>query len=365
MKEKDYKQIATLFDYNEKEKQEFLDAITTIETFIKKNLEKGKLNNIQLAYSSWPMFLVYDDNKEMELYLYIDSSPLIINNINQYLMNTLENLLLINNIDTLDRSNNQLIFNYLSYKIIINLVDIHQFKAIKEKQLTIKEAYKNYSLLSNAFRILRKTIVDNNIKQIDPLVLYELFMNKVSYSAISNKYYQYIDIFIKAIDELNNKKTTINYFYQDILVTDLLSEAKINEYKKLRKVLASINKIENEEIKYDSLKELIIDVNPKLLGDTILWHFEILNRDIANEGGNYSNNLENYQSAILKGVFKALSKICEYPNLINKNIYLLCDHPSILGDTMLSNEENKSRMKTIKALINNNNLKVSQKENFK
>ena len=45
-------------------------------------------------------------------------------------------------------------------------------------------------------------------------------------------------------------------------------------------------------------------------------------------------------------------------NLVKKRIVLLCDYDGILTEKMLSNDENKSRMKTIKSLIEKHNLKV-------
>ena len=159
---------------------------------------------------------------------------------------------------------------------------------------------------------------------------------------------------------INNRKYVIEYFNNDISIYDLLNETIITEIKKLRKSLSKAISTEEDELKFDSSKEIVIDVNPIKENNVFMWHYKVINKDLENSGGIYQNTVEEYQTAILKGIFKGLKRIVDSPNLINKKIVLKCEYEGILTEKMLSNDENKSRMKTIKQLIETNNLKVTE-----
>ena len=100
--------------------------------------------------------------------------------------------------------------------------------------------------------------------------------------------------------------------------------------------------------------EVTIDVNPIFdkVNKTFSWSYEIVGTDVRNSGGIYLNNETEYQTAVLKGIFKGLKVIVDN-NLTKKKIILKCNYDGILSDKMKSTDENKSRMKTINALIEN------------
>ena len=352
MKEKDFKALITTFDeYSNTKKQNdaFIDTL-----FTKLNTQDFQISDYK--YANWALFQVYD---ELDISLFIDLTTSKINNNNyydRYLKNALENQLIEQNVDELKRQASTISFCYINKEVTLNIID---FTQVADLQKEINELSNRYSLLLNTFKIIKALINQEQIKAIDPIILFKLYQANIA-SLNDNKYYAHLEILIKAIDEIfNNKKYAIAYFGKEMLLSDLISEANIGEYKRLRKALATAVKVEEDEVKFDSAREVIIDVNPQKAGDIYMWHYALVGRNIENSGGEYQNNLADYQTAILKGIFKGLKKITEMPSLVNKLIVLKCEYSGILTDVMLTNDENKSRMKTIKQLIETNNLKVT------
>ena len=197
------------------------------------------------------------------------------------------------------------------------------------------------------------------IKDIDYKVIISLFMKYLKLNDIENKYYRYLGVLVKGLEDFTQSK---KYELLDIVtgqnLSETVSELKMNEYRKLRKVLQKVTAMDEQKIQFDSQLEVVIDVNPIINNDsTFGWHYDIVGRGNSNSGGNYPNNESDYQTAVLKGIFKGLKVIIDN-NLVKKRIVLLCDYDDILSEKMLSNDENKSRMKTIKSLIEKHNLKI-------
>ncbi len=354
MKEKDFKQIITSFDAYSPNKK-------TVDNLVNSLIEKLNKKPLQISdykYSSWYLVQVYDE-ADVNIFLNLN----LINNINEiyakkYLFNTLENFLIENDISDLNRTINGFTFKNQDVNYNLNIVSFYEAASF---QKILNDYSTKYSLLLNTFKIIKELINQESIKAIDPIVLFGLLENVLKNNDnVENKYYCYLELLIKALDEfVNNRKYTINYLDSNVVLNDFLSEAVISEYKKLRKVLSKATASIEDELKFDSSKEIIIDVNPLKNNNRYEWHYNILGRDMENSGGEYSNTLEDYQTAILKGVFKGLKRVTETPSLINKRIVLKCDYSGILTEVMLSNDENKSRMKTIKQLIETNQLKVT------
>ena len=163
------------------------------------------------------------------------------------------------------------------------------------------------------------------------------------------------------LDELlNTKKYEISELFEsDVLMNINLSETKLAEYRKLRKAISKAISVEEETVKFDSQTEVVVDVNPLYdeAQKTFAWHYSLIGRNNENAGGVYQNTEVEYQTAVLKGVFKGLKAVVD-GNLCKKKIILKCNYEGILTDKMLSNDENKSRMKTINKMIEANNLKI-------
>ena len=357
MKEKDFKQIITSFDQYSQNKK-------TIDNSSSKLIENiNKSTNIKIdeyKYSSWYLFQVYDEDDLVSVFINPKTISFIKDEYkNKYILNNLENRLIELDFNSIERTNNQLNFNKdgISYSLYIK-----EYQDVLNLINKINDLGSKYSLLINTFKIIKELINQDAIKLIDPIILFSLFSNAFkNYELQDNKYYCYLELLIKAIDELiNNRKYVIEYFNNEILVYDLLNETIITEIKKLRKSLSKAISTEEDELKFDSSKEIVIDVNPIKENNAFMWHYKVINKDLENSGGIYQNTVEEYQTAILKGIFKGLKRIVDSPNLINKKIVLKCEYEGILTEKMLSNDENKSRMKTIKQLIETNNLKVTE-----
>ena len=158
----------------------------------------------------------------------------------------------------------------------------------------------------------------------------------------------------------NNKKYVLSDVVSNVNLFETISEVKLNEYRKLRKALSKAVQTESEKTLIDSKVEIVIDVNPIFdsVNKTFSWSYELVGKDVKNSGGIYLNNEVEYQTAVLKGIFKGLKVIVDN-NLTKKKIILKCDYDGILTDKMKSSDENKSRMKTINSLIEKNSLKVT------
>lgn len=351
MKEKDFKAIITSFDEYSKIKK---NNDLYLEDLFKQLNDEDIF--FAFKYADWSLFQTYDD-LNIALFVNLQSTKPIDNRyLNRFLVNALENKIITLGVDNLTRLTSSISFNSHEKMVVLNFVP---FEEVINLQNEINELSNSFSLLLNTFKIIKYLINQEQIKAIDPVIIFKLYQATLN-ELTDNKYYAYLEILIKALDEMiNNKKYMINYLGKDALLTDLISEANYSEYKKLRKALANSVRVEEDDLKFDSAKEIIIDVNPIKQDDIYMWHYELVGRNIENSGGEYQDNLPDFQTAILKGVFKGLKKVTEMPSLINKKITLKCDYSGILTDVMLTNDENKSRMKTIKQLIETNNLKVT------
>ena len=78
---------------------------------------------------------------------------------------------------------------------------------------------------------------------------------------------------------------------------------------------------------------------------------------MKNQANEYASGIENYHNALLKGTFKGLKSLIQN-GLVKKKIYILSSFGDIFNPSILSNDENKSRVKTIKALIEQNKLNI-------
>ena len=197
----------------------------------------------------------------------------------------------------------------------------------------------------------------------------------------TNRYESYLYGFIRAIDDFTNykkievskdiyQKLNINYQEQtykkgfvlvDIVdqtnITSDLTEVTVNEYRKLKKVLTKFVDTMNP---ISSTTQVIIDINPILNSDsTYSWSYKIQNTNIYNNGGSYQKNTEQYFTAILKGLSKALRAVVDN-NLNRKGIKLICNETNIFKKASNFGEENRSRIRTIQAFMEVNNITITE-----
>lgn len=359
MNEKEFKKIITDETSNSSYKANLNNLLGKLVLNLKDNLNP-KITLDNYSFASFEAFGIYTTDKVVNVCLDLNSP--IDNKVleSTLFFNSLENALILLKATKLEKTLNgfKTIIDDIEYNIEIKN-DIKPTEYIKELVNIIDNASNQYTLLKNALCLVNYFIKSEDIKDIDYKVIVSLFLKNLKLNDIENKYYKYLSVLVKGLEDFTQSK---KYELQDVVtkqnLTDTVSELKMNEYRKLRKTLQKVATLEEQKIQFDSQLEVLIDVNPVVNNDqTFGWRYDIVGRGNSNSGGNYPNNEADYQTAVLKGIFKGLKVIIDN-NLVKKRIVLLCDYDGILTEKMLSNDENKSRMKTIKSLIEKHNLKV-------
>ena len=364
MTEKDFKKIVN--------DQESVQNNKTILNNLKEEfincINQYLLDGIKIVdtrLSDWCLLGIYTNTNT--IYLSIDVDTNVVNK--QYesnlIINSIENALYLLNATRVERINNGLKCSYLDKEFVLELKSdyLTPVSYLNCVLKIVEEKAKNYTLLKNSLSIVNYFINSEDIKDLNVIFLINLFIKALDKEVVENKYYKYLTYYSKALDDFtNNKKFEIN----DLVVSDSfmnlnLTEAKISEYRRLRKALVKAVSVETVEVKFDSNLEVVVDVNPIFneATKTFAWHYSLIGKNQENSGGVYSNNEVEYQTAILKGVFKGLRAVID-ANLVKKRIILKCDYEGILSSKMLTSDENKSRMKTINSLIINNDLKIKE-----
>lgn len=363
MTEKDFKKIISDKEINNSKKNQIESKINELVNTINNNLPNTiKINSFSKA--SWNALNLYNNDI---VYLAID---LDLNGINDlYKVSTtfkaIEVSLVLSGATKIEVTNHTIKCNLndTSYVIELNSNILTPVTYISEYLRALDEASKTYTLLKNTLVLINHFIVEEDIKNINTYLLLNILLTSVKKDNTEAKYYKYLQSFVKLLDELlNNKKFEIAESISNDLMNLNLTEVKLQELRKLRKAIVKATAIDEEIVKFDSQTEVIVDVNPLLneQTNTYAWSYSLVGRNLQNSGGIYTTSEEDYQTAILKGVFKGLKAVVDN-NLSKKKVILKCDYEGILTSKMLSNDENKSRMKTINSLIEANNLKVNAK----
>ena len=355
MTEKEFKKIITDIDTESVNKEIILGKVKNLIDKITNSLHP-KIKIKEYLVSGYNAFgITYNEDV---IYISVDVEG-IVNN--QLIFNAFENSLLLEGITKLERTSNLIKFTYLEDTFILELrVDdytpVEYIKALVKK---FDEASSKYTLLQNTLKLINFFEADEELKDLDYKVVINMLLKSLD-GDVENKYYKYLSYLIKTLDEMsNNKKYVLLDAVSSVNLYETISEVKLTEYKKLRKALAKAVQTESEKTLTSSKVEVTIDVNPIFdkVNKTFSWSYEIVGTDVRNSGGIYLNNETEYQTAVLKGIFKGLKVIVDN-NLTKKKVILKCNYDGILSDKMKSTDENKSRMKTINALIEKHSLKV-------
>ncbi|HHU24008.1 MAG: hypothetical protein PHG08_04825 [Bacilli bacterium] len=260
-----------------------------------------------------------------------------------------------------------------------------QLKEIKEVEF-VNNANSEYTLFRNTVIIIKNACNDIGLKTIDEAIIETILYHSLRHYQITNKYYDYLDAFVKGMDDFfaplpievgsamyqklglsepekfDHKYIVVSPGNPKLNLAGDLNDLNIGDYRKLRKKVAKM--LENPKVDpflFDQSTEVVVDVNPavdKLTGK-LKWRYIILGKNLTNSGGEYNNDEVSQQTAILKAIFKGL-KALEANNLFKKKIIIQAEYEDFLGSRMLSTDENKSRMKTIKAFIEKNKLNIIQ-----
>ena len=156
-----------------------------------------------------------------------------------------------------------------------------------------------------------------------------------------------------------------NYMVIDVAnpknnLTDSVNEISLGEYRKLKKV---ISKLVDAKINLSMNANALVSININPIrikdSDEFAWSYKIENSDYSNNGGSYQNVPEQLLTAMYKALYKALRAVVDN-NLNRKKVEIICNKGNILKLTDTT-EENKSRIKTIEAYIENNGILVTFK----
>ena len=363
MTEKDFKKIIN----DQESKQSNKSLLNNLKDELINSINNYLLDGVKIVdskLSDWFSLGIYTNTNIV--YLSIDVETNVSNK--QYesnlIINSIENALYLMDSLKVERLNNGIrcIYKDIEYVLELRSDYLTPVSYLNSFLKVLEEKSKTYTLLKNSLSIVNYFINEEDIKEINVFFLVNLFIKTMDKEVIENKYYKYLGYFVKALDEFtNNKKFEINDLVVDSLMNLNMTESKISEYRKLRKSLVKAISVETVEVKFDSNLEVVVDVNPIFneSSKTFLWHYSLVGKNLENSGGVYANNEIEYQTAILKGVFKGLRAVID-ANLVKKRIILKCDYEGILSSKMLTSDENKSRMKTINSLILNNDLKIRE-----
>lgn len=365
MTEKDFKRIIN----DQESKQSSKNRLNELKELLVNNISKYLHDEVLIVdakLSSWNALGIYANTNEIQLALDLNTN--IVNKQYEFnlILNEVESAMYFLNASKVERLNNGLkvILDDQEYLIELKTDNLTPVSYLNSFSKIVEEKCKDYTLLKNTLFIVNHLVFEEDIKDINVLFLTNLFIKALDKESVENKYYKYLGYLSKALDDFTNNKKFEIY---DLVVSDKLmnlnmTEAKISEYRKLRKAIVKAITLEEEQIKFDSQLEVVVDVNPIFddVNKTFKWHYSVVGKNNENSGGVYKNDEVEYQTAVLKGVFKGLRAVVDM-NLTKKKIILKCDYDGILTSKMLTSDENKSRMKTINSLIENNNLKIQCK----
>ena len=325
---------------------------------------------------------------QIDLAIYIKNES---NNIRKrIILNALENAVYFSCKDkllTLERDQNQkatIVVNNdgFSYKIYLAETE-REHTYLKSWSNLVEIINQKYTLFRNAIKLIKYYINEEDLKAIDENIIIVILAYALDRYQTGGKYYQYLESFAKGLDDFANRKRIVllnEYLVlnkeelkssesskyevlspldNSINLASQVNDLNIQDYRKLRKkLLKEIEKENEEDYTFDNSVEVVIDIEPVLTNENkYMWHYEVLGKGLSNNGDMYDNTYENYLTALLKGSFKGLKTIID-KGLVKKKIYLSSKYGNVFNQEILVNDENKSRMKTIKNLIEQNKLNV-------
>ena len=214
MTDKELKALVTKVEACNVHKPAILAQIEKFTAELRKYLPISiKVDNVSVA--SWQALGIY--TKSSEIYLAIDIEP---NVKDLYKLDTtfkaVEVALMLLGASSIERSTHTIkcSFEDINYTIELASFVNSPCSDIKAFLKVVEEYAKDYSLIKNVLAIVKSFIDEEDIKNINPYLIATLLINGLVKDAINNKYYKYLDVLIKALDELTSSK---RYIYTDLL----------------------------------------------------------------------------------------------------------------------------------------------------
>lgn len=390
MTEKDFRKLVTDLEISKEEKEKLQNILQTLETTLSSNLSKNiTLVNV-LKGGAWAKGLMMTDTDEIDVLVVLKSNlDKDFNLINNACLNEIENILIyeyqdIIKISDIERNTNRNIIKVKLSNMIVNLMiryddELTNKFSVKKDLLQIEFtelANRDYTYFRNAMLIIKYYRDEANIK-ISGYLLEILLYYSLNEYFNTNRYESYLYGFIRSIDDFcNYKKIEVSSdIYQKLniipqtqtykkgfVIVDIVdqtnaasevTEVSIKEFRNLKKTLS---KFVDSMTPISSTAQVTIDINPILNSDnTYSWSYKIQNTNFYNNGGSYHKNTEQYFTAILKGLSKALRAVVDN-HLNRKGIKIICSETNIFKKASNFGEENRSRVRTIQAYMEVNNI---------
>lgn len=392
MTEKDFRKLVTDLEISKEEKEKLQNILITLENTLSSNLSKNiTLQNV-LKGGAWAKGLMMADTDEIDVLVVLKSNlEKDFNLVNTACLNEIENILIYEYQDIIktsdiERNVNRNIIKVKLSNIVVNLMiryddELTNKFSIKKDLLQIEFtefANRDYTYFRNAMLIIKYYRDEANIK-ISGYLLEILLYYSLNEYFNTNRYESYLYGFIRAIDDFcNYKKIEVSSdIYQKLniipqqqtykkgfVIVDIVdqsnvagevTEVSIKEFRNLKKTLS---KFVDSMTPVSSTAQVIIDINPILNNDnTYSWSYKIQNTNFYNNGGSYHKNTEQYFTAILKGLSKALRAVVDN-HLNRKGIKIICNETNIFKKASNYGEENRSRVRTIQAYMEVNNITI-------
>ncbi|MBQ3001720.1 MAG: hypothetical protein IJD76_04535 [Bacilli bacterium] len=386
MTEKEFKKIIVDYEQSKEQKELQLSLIQNVVETIQNNV--FSTITLEASFQSGINGL----NKletELEMCVVLDSKCQNESFEKRILLNTVESILLLNfeklSISSVEKN---ILTNIIKVKLENDIYINIKVLSKKEESKIIDEQNKvkiielinqKFTLYKNTLALIKYYKLTEDLKELNDYLLSIILAYSLEKYQADNKYYKYLNAFIKGLDDfLNGKKisllntyitsskelnTNFKYIVVDPVnyeenVASMISETTLGDYRKLRKKISKeLESSVDLGYTFDNSVEVVIDIEPLQKDDTYAWRFEIVGKDLKNQANEYASGIENYHNALLKGTFKGLKSLIQN-GLVKKKIYILSSFGDIFNSSILSNDENKSRVKTIKALIEQNKLNI-------
>jgi len=394
MTEKDFRKLVTDLEISNDEKNTLNTLLETIKTVLEKNpTQYFRVVDVKKA-GSWAKGTMLNDAEEVDMMVVVEplsKKPFLLEN--EVILNALSNIFITNipsiqKLSDITRNTSQ---NSLKIKVDNYNINVHvryltenYSSILEEKQIEFTEiANRDYTYFRNVLKVIKYYKEEANI-HISGYILEIILYYALNEYFKDNRYEDYLNNFTRALDDfMKGKKIEVshdvyeklgidstndvkrNYMVLDVAnpnnnLTDTVNEISLGEYRKLKKVLSKL--IDTRvNLSMSSNASVLININPIKIKDSdeYAWSYKIENSDYSNNGGSYQNTPDQLVTAMFKALYKGLRAVVDN-NLNRKKVEIICNKGNILKLTDTT-DENKSRIKTIEAYIENSGLVVSFK----
>lgn len=394
MTEKEFRKLVTDLEISNDEKHILNEKLENLKDILINDTTKYfKIVDVKKT-GSWAKGTMLNDTDEIDIMIVVEQlhqksfsleNEVVLNDLTNILITHIESITKLSDI-TRNTSRNIISIKMDQFRIHLHIrYEEDTFSSLlEEKQIEFTEiANRDYTYFRNALKIIKYYKEEQKIN-ISGYILEIILYYALNEYFKDNRYEDYLNNFIKALDDfMKGKKIEVssdvyqklsvnyvsdvkkNYMVIDVTnpknnLTDSVNEISLGEYRKLKKV---ISKLVDAKINLSMNANALVSININPIrikdSDEFAWSYKIENSDYSNNGGSYQNVPEQLLTAMYKALYKALRAVVDN-NLNRKKVEIICNKGNILKLTDTT-EENKSRIKTIEAYIENNGILVTFK----